>query len=187
MGSGKAGALRSGDLMALKSLARILISCPFPFWYSLFNARVTKICLGRKGSVHVPFNTWQHDQKGNIWVQNFIHFPSSSRSDIFHISLHFFPRLTRVKVGLATKEPEHSAQIERERDMVGGTTFAKTICSICYEDLKPIVEDIQAISICGHVFHELWSLSLSLSLSTHTYTHARAHTFEHVYQYMCVQ
>ncbi|XP_062156666.1 uncharacterized protein LOC133864374 isoform X2 [Alnus glutinosa] len=39
--------------------------------------------------------------------------------------------------------------------MVGGTTFAKAICSICYEDLKPIVEDIQAISICGHVFHEL--------------------------------
>ncbi|CAN1338440.1 hypothetical protein LINPERPRIM_LOCUS38053 [Linum perenne] len=34
-------------------------------------------------------------------------------------------------------------------------SFAKTICSICYEDLKPIVEDIQAISICGHVLHEL--------------------------------
>ncbi|KAK1408830.1 hypothetical protein QVD17_40911 [Tagetes erecta] len=33
--------------------------------------------------------------------------------------------------------------------------FAKTICSICYEDLKPTVEDLQAISICGHVFHEL--------------------------------
>nr|XP_043622597.1 E3 ubiquitin-protein ligase TRAIP [Erigeron canadensis] len=33
--------------------------------------------------------------------------------------------------------------------------FSKTICSICYEDLKPIVEDLQAISICGHVFHEL--------------------------------
>ncbi|CAI9102027.1 OLC1v1000214C2 [Oldenlandia corymbosa var. corymbosa] len=42
----------------------------------------------------------------------------------------------------------------------GGNTaaasaFAKTICSICYEDLKPIVEDLQSISICGHVFHEL--------------------------------
>ncbi|CDP08760.1 unnamed protein product [Coffea canephora] len=35
------------------------------------------------------------------------------------------------------------------------TAFAKTICSICYEDLKPIVEDLQSISICGHVFHEL--------------------------------
>ncbi|KAH9787692.1 RING-type domain-containing protein [Citrus sinensis] len=33
--------------------------------------------------------------------------------------------------------------------------FGKTICSICYEDLKPIVEDLQVISICGHVFHEL--------------------------------
>ncbi|XP_011037053.1 PREDICTED: uncharacterized protein LOC105134358 isoform X2 [Populus euphratica] len=34
-------------------------------------------------------------------------------------------------------------------------SFAKTICSICYEDLKPIIEDLQSISICGHVFHEL--------------------------------
>ncbi|XP_010261367.1 PREDICTED: uncharacterized protein LOC104600221 [Nelumbo nucifera] len=33
--------------------------------------------------------------------------------------------------------------------------FGKTICSICYEDFKPIVEDLQAISTCGHVFHEL--------------------------------
>ncbi|CAH9128035.1 unnamed protein product [Cuscuta epithymum] len=32
---------------------------------------------------------------------------------------------------------------------------AKTICSICFEDLKPIVEDLQSISLCGHVFHEL--------------------------------
>ena len=33
---------------------------------------------------------------------------------------------------------------------------AKTICSICYEDLHPVAEDLQSISICGHVFHELW-------------------------------
>ncbi|PON68035.1 43kDa postsynaptic protein [Parasponia andersonii] len=39
--------------------------------------------------------------------------------------------------------------------MVNGNPFGKTICSICYEDLQPIVEDLQAISICGHVFHEL--------------------------------
>ncbi|XP_060218528.1 uncharacterized protein LOC132645528 [Lycium barbarum] len=39
--------------------------------------------------------------------------------------------------------------------MVGGNTFARTICSICYEDLKPVVEDLQSISLCGHVFHEL--------------------------------
>lgn len=39
--------------------------------------------------------------------------------------------------------------------MAGGTSFGKTICSICYEDLKPLVEDLQAISLCGHVFHEL--------------------------------
>ncbi|KAB2595678.1 hypothetical protein D8674_031128 [Pyrus ussuriensis x Pyrus communis] len=35
------------------------------------------------------------------------------------------------------------------------TNFTKTIGSICYEDLKPISEDLQSISICGHVFHEL--------------------------------
>ncbi|GFP91479.1 hypothetical protein PHJA_001291900 [Phtheirospermum japonicum] len=34
-------------------------------------------------------------------------------------------------------------------------SFAKTICSICYEDLKPLIEDLQSISVCGHVFHEL--------------------------------
>ncbi|CAN4111530.1 unnamed protein product [Withania somnifera] len=39
--------------------------------------------------------------------------------------------------------------------MVAANTFAKTICSICYEDLKPLVEDLQSISLCGHVFHEL--------------------------------
>ncbi|KAK7274305.1 hypothetical protein RIF29_15388 [Crotalaria pallida] len=33
--------------------------------------------------------------------------------------------------------------------------FTGTICSICYEGLKPITEDLQSISICGHVFHEL--------------------------------
>ncbi|KAL1071700.1 hypothetical protein V6Z11_D11G104900 [Gossypium hirsutum] len=39
--------------------------------------------------------------------------------------------------------------------MINESSFSKTICSICYEDLKPIVEDLQCISICGHVFHEL--------------------------------
>ncbi|XP_068651138.1 uncharacterized protein [Aristolochia californica] len=37
----------------------------------------------------------------------------------------------------------------------GDDAFTQTICSICYEDLKPIHEDLQAITICGHVFHEL--------------------------------
>ncbi|KAK4266904.1 hypothetical protein QN277_023764 [Acacia crassicarpa] len=36
-----------------------------------------------------------------------------------------------------------------------GGDFAGTICSICYEVLQPIVEDLQSINICGHVFHEL--------------------------------
>ncbi|KAL9259114.1 hypothetical protein AKJ16_DCAP10453 [Drosera capensis] len=27
--------------------------------------------------------------------------------------------------------------------------------SICYEDLKPLHEDLQVISLCGHVFHQL--------------------------------
>ncbi|KFK30709.1 hypothetical protein AALP_AA6G017500 [Arabis alpina] len=32
---------------------------------------------------------------------------------------------------------------------------ANAICSICYEDLKPVAENLQSISACGHVFHEL--------------------------------
>ncbi|KAG1360772.1 putative E3 ubiquitin-protein ligase TRAIP-like [Cocos nucifera] len=32
---------------------------------------------------------------------------------------------------------------------------SKPICTICYEDLNLIVEEVQAIPICGHVFHEL--------------------------------
>ena len=54
---------------------------------------------------------------------------------------------------------------KNERDMVGlgGKSIVKTICSICFEDLKPLAQDLQAISVCGHVFHEPWSLSLSLS------------------------
>ncbi|KAK7349482.1 hypothetical protein VNO77_06884 [Canavalia gladiata] len=39
--------------------------------------------------------------------------------------------------------------------MVDGGDFAGTICSICYEPLQPVHEDLQSISICGHVFHEL--------------------------------
>ncbi|XP_047149586.1 E3 ubiquitin-protein ligase trul-1-like [Vigna umbellata] len=39
--------------------------------------------------------------------------------------------------------------------MVDGGEFAGTICSICYEPLNPITEDLQSVSICGHVFHEL--------------------------------
>ncbi|KAJ4958611.1 hypothetical protein NE237_025722 [Protea cynaroides] len=32
--------------------------------------------------------------------------------------------------------------------------FSDTVCSICFDDLKPIVQHLQVISICGHVFHE---------------------------------
>ncbi|KAL5062336.1 hypothetical protein RYX36_024073 [Vicia faba] len=39
--------------------------------------------------------------------------------------------------------------------MVDSGEFAGTICSICYESLNPITEDLQAVTICGHVFHEL--------------------------------
>ncbi|XP_030457207.1 uncharacterized protein LOC115678050 [Syzygium oleosum] len=42
-----------------------------------------------------------------------------------------------------------------EMAAAGGDARSTTICSICFEDLKPIVEDLQAIPICGHVFHEL--------------------------------
>ncbi|CAL5322675.1 unnamed protein product [Camellia sinensis] len=43
----------------------------------------------------------------------------------------------------------------------GGSTITKPICSICYEDLNPIIEDLQSISICGHVFHELCTANVS--------------------------
>ncbi|XP_058745549.1 uncharacterized protein LOC131618322 [Vicia villosa] len=39
--------------------------------------------------------------------------------------------------------------------MVDTGDFAGTICSICYESLNPITEDLQSVTICGHVFHEL--------------------------------
>ncbi|KAI3741332.1 hypothetical protein L1987_59004 [Smallanthus sonchifolius] len=57
-------------------------------------------------------------------------------------------------------QPNAISELGFCRTMAGscnGSTqpFAKTICSICYEDLKPIAEDLQAISICGHVFHEI--------------------------------
>ena len=57
---------------------------------------------------------------------------------------------------------EHRMVTKNERDMMGGKSIVKTICSICFEDLKPLAQDLQAISVCGHVFHEPWSLSLSL-------------------------
>ncbi|XP_062011136.1 uncharacterized protein LOC133727556 [Rosa rugosa] len=34
------------------------------------------------------------------------------------------------------------------------SSFSKAICSICHKDLEPFLEDLQAIFICGHVFHE---------------------------------
>ncbi|CAN6981018.1 unnamed protein product [Brassica oleracea var. botrytis] len=39
--------------------------------------------------------------------------------------------------------------------MAGENAAANAICSICYEDLKPVAENLQSISACGHVFHEL--------------------------------
>ncbi|CAN6485220.1 unnamed protein product [Victoria cruziana] len=32
--------------------------------------------------------------------------------------------------------------------------FMKSMCTICFQGLNPIIEDIQSISVCGHVFHE---------------------------------
>ncbi|KAJ4803725.1 RING/U-box superfamily protein [Rhynchospora pubera] len=31
----------------------------------------------------------------------------------------------------------------------------RPICAICYEDLRPVVEHLQCVPACGHVFHEL--------------------------------
>lgn len=71
--------------------------------------------------------------------------------------------------------------------MAGGTTFAKAICSICYEDLKPIVEDIQAISICGHVFHELWYSTPTPPPQTHTHASHEKSQFEINYVFLVVR
>ncbi|XP_020242508.1 E3 ubiquitin-protein ligase RNF185-like [Asparagus officinalis] len=38
-------------------------------------------------------------------------------------------------------------------NLTGGNQ--KPICTICFEELRPIVEDLQSIPVCGHVFHEL--------------------------------
>ncbi|URD76079.1 RING [Musa troglodytarum] len=42
-----------------------------------------------------------------------------------------------------------------EEEEAGRATGSKPICTICYEDLKPLVEHLQVAPICGHVFHEL--------------------------------
>ncbi|KAK7389896.1 hypothetical protein VNO78_25193 [Psophocarpus tetragonolobus] len=50
----------------------------------------------------------------------------------------------------------NSISIQRPHHaMVDAGDFAGIICSICYEPLKPISEDLQSVSVCGHVFHEL--------------------------------
>ncbi|XP_031495008.1 uncharacterized protein LOC116260711 [Nymphaea colorata] len=40
-------------------------------------------------------------------------------------------------------------------DLKPSDGFSRTICAICFEELRPVVEDLQSISLCGHVFHEL--------------------------------
>ncbi|OMP00322.1 Zinc finger, RING-type [Corchorus olitorius] len=70
----------------------------------------------------------------------------------------YFPEKRGLGRGKNREEKENSATKRTDREageMIGDNSFSKTICSICYEDLKPIVEDLQTISICGHVFHEL--------------------------------
>lgn len=39
------------------------------------------------------------------------------------------------------------------------------ICAICYEDARPVCEDLQSISACGHVFHELWCDAFTTAFS----------------------
>ncbi|RWW81710.1 hypothetical protein BHE74_00009864 [Ensete ventricosum] len=80
---------------------------------------------------------------------------------------HAFPALTFAGIknppaaASLSHSELHSARIstpqtsmaEEEED--GRTRGSKPICTICYEDLKPLVEHLQAVPICGHVFHEL--------------------------------
>ena len=98
-------------------------------------------------------------------------FPPSEILTLRHISnspslfpLFFF---SRQKKSVATKQHSHRERTVHRSVQFNyppaplamvdsGSDFAGIICSICYEPLNPINEDLQSVSICGHVFHELW-------------------------------
>ncbi|KAL7207460.1 hypothetical protein ACSBR1_029417 [Camellia fascicularis] len=62
---------------------------------------------------------------------------------------------TAISILLRSSDLNSDPSITRISSTSGGSTIAKPICSICYEDLNPIIEDLQSISICRHVFCEL--------------------------------
>ncbi|GMH16512.1 hypothetical protein Nepgr_018353 [Nepenthes gracilis] len=55
--------------------------------------------------------------------------------------------------------------------MVGGNVYVKTVCSSCFEYLRPIEGDLQVISLCSHVFHKL-CLQQWLEYCTNGKTHS---------------
>jgi len=96
-----------------------------------------------------------------------LHFPSMSRQTKFIAFPHHFKfrshsqqwetgKLKTPKRQQRNAKKESQTHSDRAMVTNPNNSFAKTICSICYEDLKPTIEDLQSISICGHVFHELW-------------------------------
>ncbi|TKY63976.1 girdin protein [Spatholobus suberectus] len=89
-------------------------------------------------------------------------FPPSQKLTLRHLSnspslpRYFFSRKKKTRKQHTHRETQPLVQFnDPPQEMVDGVEFAGTICSICYEPLNPVSEDLQSVSICGHVFHEL--------------------------------
>ena len=115
-------------------------------------------------------NMWLHrctalEQIGKQFeVQKIAGFPSSSRHKFFASKNYYLMGQKVLNKKPKQKQKQEHRETGRVIEMVGDTSFGKTICSICYEDLKPLSEYLQAITPCGHVFHEHWSVSLSMNI-----------------------
>ncbi|KAL7175138.1 hypothetical protein ACSBR2_028859 [Camellia fascicularis] len=77
---------------------------------------------------------------------------------------------TAISISLRSSDLNSDPSITRISSTSGGGTIAKPICSICYEDLNPIIEDLQSISIFRHVFRELWSVTSILTYYSYIFT-----------------
>lgn len=118
-------------------LKKIKITTPNPFFLHV--------------QMHVP-SSHRHKPNANLNCR-------SSTSQISHSRLHF---RTLLKVKPQPKKFPKIGEKRRKKkknpmsagDLTGGAL--KPVCTICFDDLKPITEDLQSIPICGHVFHELW-------------------------------
>ncbi|CAL5428394.1 unnamed protein product [Camellia sinensis] len=80
---------------------------------------------------------------------------SDFQSDLYFKAPSPPPSALAISISLRSLDLNSDPSITRISSSNGGSAIAKPICSICYEDLNPIIEDLQSISICGHVFHKL--------------------------------